>query len=88
MHDRYFTVHFDEVSAICFQFLSSYTTCFFSTNCVGFQDDNNTQVLPESMPISSTDDPTPTDVGNTQAQQQHDPTPTEVVNTHAQQQQK
>lgn len=36
MHDRYFTVHFDEVSAICFQFLSSYTTCFFSTNCVGF----------------------------------------------------
>lgn len=40
------------------------------------------------MPISSTDDPTPTDVGNTQAQQQHDPTPTEVVNTHAQQQQK
>ena len=76
MHDSYITVRFDEVGVICFQFLSSYITCFFYINCVGFQDDNDTQLLPESMPISYTDDPTPTDVGNTQAQQQHYPTPT------------
>ena len=29
MHDSYITVCFGEVSVICFQFLSSYITCFF-----------------------------------------------------------
>jgi len=36
MHDSYITVRFDEVGVICFQFLSSYITCFFYINCVGF----------------------------------------------------